>query len=182
MPTIFTHTAVPLATGLGLGNGVVSRRLLVAGLAGSVLPDLDVVAFHLGIPYATAFGHRGFSHSILFALLIALLGASFFRWLRSSFGRSFAFLFLAVSSHGILDAFTNGGMGIAFLWPWSDTRYFAPVQPIAVSPIGLQRFLTERGLHVLESELVWVWLPCSVVFLFTLISRRLVRKYRAASV
>jgi inner membrane protein len=38
-----------------------------------MLPDLDVVTFKLGIPYASPWGHRGISHSLLLALLAALL-------------------------------------------------------------------------------------------------------------
>jgi inner membrane protein len=159
MPTILTHPAVPLAIGLGLGQRVISRRLLLCGIVGSILPDMDVVAFKIGIPYGDEFGHRGFSHSLLFAGITALLGACGSRWLRSTFLRSFVFLFFAVASHGVLDAFTNGGMGIAFFWPWSEHRHFAPVQVIEVSPLGVSRFLSERGARVLRSELIWIWMP-----------------------
>lgn len=179
MPTILTHSAVPLALGSGLGRGMISRRLLMVGLTGSMLPDLDVLAFHFGIPYATAFGHRGFSHSLLFALCVALFATCFFRRLQSTFTRTFAFVFLAVASHGVLDAFTNGGLGVAFFWPWSDTRYFAPVHPIHVSPIGLS-FFSAHGLQVLASEAIWVWLPCGAGYALMAIARRLARRVRRA--
>lgn len=180
MPTILTHTAVPLALGSGLGRGMISRRLLMLGVAGSMLPDLDVLAFHFGIPYATAFGHRGFSHSLLFACCVALLAACCFRWLHSTFTRTFAFVFLAVASHATLDAFTNGGLGVAFFWPWSDTRYFAPTHPIQVSPIGFS-FFSEHGLQVLASEAVWVWLPCGVAYVLLMAARRIARRFRPAA-
>jgi inner membrane protein len=172
MPTVLSHPAVPLALGLGLGRGVISRRLLVCGVIGSVLPDLDVIAFHFGIPYAAEFGHRGMSHSLLFAFAVALLGACFCRPLQSGFLCAFLFLFAAIASHGLLDAFTNGGLGIALLWPWSDYRFFAPVQAIEVSPLGLARFFSERGIVVLKSELVWVWLPAIVVGMLLRAARR----------
>jgi len=37
----------------------------------TLLPDVDVVGFFLGVRYSTALGHRGFSHSLLspFSLL-----------------------------------------------------------------------------------------------------------------
>jgi inner membrane protein len=69
------------------------------------------------------------------------------------------FLFAAAASHGILDALTNGGMGVAFWWPWSGERYFFPEQMIEVSPLGIYRFLSLKGLSVLWSEVLWVWLP-----------------------
>jgi inner membrane protein len=163
MPTVFTHPAIPLAIGLGLGKDVIPTPLLISGIAVSVLPDLDVLAFRYGILYTSNFGHRGFSHSLLFALILALLGACAFRYFQTSFRRAFLFLFLAAVSHGILDAFTNGGLGIAFLWPLSTERFFAPMQVIQVSPIGISRFLSLRGVSVLISEIIWVWIPCLMI-------------------
>ncbi len=160
MPTVLTHPAVPLGLALALGRRVVSPRLLAVGICVSVLPDLDVLAFRLGIPYATQWGHRGFSHSVLFAVLVALLGMLLARHLRVPPQRVFWFLLLATASHGILDAFTNGGLGVAFFWPWSQARFFAPVHPVEVAPISLTRLLTGKGASVLWSELLWVWLPC----------------------
>ena len=159
VPTIITHPAVPLALALGLGREVISGRLLLAGVVVSVLPDLDVVAFRLGVPYAAESGHRGFSHSILFASVVALLGACLFRQLHSSFRCALLFLFAAAMSHSVLDAFTNGGLGVAFLWPWSDERFFAHFQVIEAAPLSLKRFLSPVGLGVLWSELLWVWCP-----------------------
>ena len=63
------------------------------------------------------------------------------------------------ASHGFLDAFTNGGLGVAFFSPFDPTRYFFPWTPIEVSPIGAVRFFSQRGLLVIISELRWVWLP-----------------------
>jgi len=157
----------------GLGSGIVSRRLLVAGVVASVLPDLDVVAFRFGVPYAADFGHRGFSHSVLFAVFVAIAGASLYRFFRSTLLCSFLFLFVAAVSHGVLDAFTNGGLGVAFLWPWSSERFFAPVRVIEVAPIGISRILSQKGIAVLWSEVVWVWLPLMGLAILTAIYRRL---------
>jgi inner membrane protein len=159
MPTIITHPAVPIAMALGLGRGLISSRLLLAGVVASVLPDLDVIAFRIGVPYAANFGHRGFSHSLLFALLAAIAGACLCRFLFSTFLRSFFLIFITIVSHGVLDAFTNGGLGIAFLWPWSAERFFSPVQVIEVAPLGIARFFSPKGSVVLLSEFFWVWLP-----------------------
>jgi hypothetical protein len=51
MPTIFSHPAVPLALGFGLGKEIVSGRLVVAGVAASILPDLD--------PFFLVVGNKG---------------------------------------------------------------------------------------------------------------------------
>ena len=163
MPTVLTHPAVPLAIGLGLGKDVIPTPLLITGVVASVLPDLDVLTFRYGISYASDFGHRGFSHSLIFAVILALVGACAFRYSQSNFGRAFWFLLIAAASHGILDAFTNGGLGIAFLWPLSSHRFFAPVQVIQVAPLGISGLISQRGVSVLISELIWVWIPCGII-------------------
>jgi len=159
MPTILTHPAVPLAATFALGPGVISRSLLVAGIVASILPDIDVIAFRLGVPYAAEFGHRGFSHSLAFAVCLALAGACFCKPLHATFKRTFWFLLACGVSHGLLDAFTNGGLGVAFFWPWSMQRYFLPITKIEAAPLSLARFVSPRGAAVLWSEFLWVWLP-----------------------
>ncbi len=161
MATIISHPAVPLALGLALGRERIPGRLLEFGVLASILPDLDVAAFRLGISYGDMFGHRGFTHSIFFALVIGLV---FSRC--SKIGRErpwVVFLFVAFSciSHGLLDAMTNGGYGVGFFSPFNGERYFASWTPIEVSPIGAA-FFSPRGMAVLRSELTAVWLPCGL--------------------
>jgi inner membrane protein len=166
MPSIFSHIAVPIATSLGVGN-YASRRLLVFSAVCAMLPDIDTVGFKLGIAYASQWGHRGFTHSIAFALLVAVLAACFSRQLKSRAWVVFLLSFIAVLSHPLLDMLTNGGLGVALYWPYSNERVFFDYRPIAVSPIGIASFFTERGWRVIKSELLWVWLP-SLVLMFTL--------------
>lgn len=181
MPTILTHAVVPLAIGLGLGRGLVPARLLAAGVAASILPDADVLAFRLGIAYSHELGHRGFSHSIAFALLLGLAAMACCHALRSTRDRAFGFVFLAALSHGLLDSLTSGGMGVALLWPLSDARFFAPWQVIRVSPLSLQQILGPRGAVVLASEFQWVWLPGALVGLLLAAGGRLRRTQASAA-
>ena len=173
MPTFLSHPAVPIAIGLGLGEKAVSRPLLAAGALASRLPDLDVLGLRAGVPYAAPLGHRGATHTLAAALAVALVGAVFHRPLRTSARTAFAFLLLAAASHGILDALTNGGLGVALLWPFTEARFFAPVRPIEVAP--LRHVLGPRALAALGSELVRVWAPCAVVAL-ALAARRLAER------
>lgn len=57
------------------------------------------------------------------------------------------------ASHGLLDAMTDGGLGIALFWPFTPERYFAPWRPLPVAPIGA-RLVSARGLRVMLTELV----------------------------
>jgi len=126
---------------------------MVAWSALSLLPDLDVLAFRFGIPYAHPFGHRGASHSLMFALLVgALIGGT----VRARGGRALCttgFAIAVLASHGLLDTLTDGGLGCALLWPFSHTRFFAPVTPIPVAPIG-RGLLSWWGARVFAVELV----------------------------
>ena len=136
-----------------------------------MFPDLDVIGFRFGIHYSDFWGHRGVTHSLLFALIVAgVFGVWIGRNLpQTGRTRLFVYLFLATASHGLLDAMTNGGLGVAFFSPFENSRYFFPFRPIRVSPIGLTRFFTWRGIEILRSEMVWIWLPSLLlVALFSL--------------
>ena len=167
MPTIITHSVAALAAGKSFGPKEVPARFWLLSIFCSVIPDADVIAFSLGIPYGHFFGHRGFFHSPFFALLLSLFIVSVFFRTERTFSRRWWFYLvyfsLLSSSHGILDAFTNGGLGIALLSPFDQTRYFIPWRPILVSPIGISGFISKWGLMTLKSELLWIWLPSLII-------------------
>lgn len=122
-------------------------------------------------------GHRGFTHSLFFAALLAGFVTIAFAGRRQISGsRLFFYLFLATASHGVLDAMTNGGLGVAFFSPFSNARYFFPFHPIKVSPIGVGRFFSARGWTIIRSEALWLWLPSLVVFALATFARSLKRR------
>ncbi len=92
--------------------------------------------------------------------------------LRTGRGAAFAFVTVCAASHGLLDMFTNGAYGVALWWPLSADRLFLPWHPIEVSPLSIRGFASERGLAVLGSELLWVWLPAAVVCATLCLARR----------
>ena len=180
MPTIFTHAAVPLALAVGAGQRAVSRRLAVAGGIASIAPDFDALGLHLGVPYGSPFGHRGFTHSLVFAVALGVIALLASGWLRTSKPKAFMFVAISAASHGLLDMCTNGGRGVALFWPFTDERYFFPWRPIEVSPLTLGRLLSDRGRDVFASELMWVWVPALVLFASIAVARRL-RVFRRAA-
>jgi inner membrane protein len=176
MASLITHPVVPIVAALVVGRAVVSAPLLILGICFSILPDLDIIAFRLGIPYGSPFGHRGFSHSIVAALLLSTAAVPLARTLKARPFVVFWFLSLSMLSHGILDAFTrNATNGVALFWPLSSERFLFSFRPIEASPISLQRFMSERGLQVLWSEVVWVWTPLLAIGLVGLLIRRQMR-------
>lgn len=166
VPTPITHGLVGAALAQAAPGGV-RRGWTVVALTGiAMLPDLDLLSFGLGIPYASPLGHRGVSHSLVFAAVIAGLVTPLLlrrgqRSPRDVLG-VFLLAFAAVASHGVLDAATTGGEGVGFLLPFSEERFFWSHRPIVVSPIGLSSFQA-RAVMVLASEVRWVWLPLFVV-------------------
>lgn len=157
MPTAMTHAMSACAIGVLFPRGQASARTLIIGALCAVLPDVDVIGFRFGVQYGDVLGHRGLTHSVAFAAVVATLACLVARstlWL---------YFFLAAVSHGVLDAFTDGGLGVALLSPFTNARYFAPWRPIHVSPIGLRHFFEAGGASALLSELIWVWLPCGLL-------------------
>ena len=145
-----------IAVGLAAGR-IHARRLgwAAVGYVGlSMLPDADVVAFALDIPYSAPWGHRGASHSLVIAIAVGTVVGGLSKLLGQRAFRTFLISTLVVVSHGLLDALTDGGLGVALLWPLSHTRFFAPWQPIPVSPIGLG-YLSVRGLEIAAVETAW---------------------------
>ena len=139
MPSI-GHVAVGLAAArLERRPEAMSLNAWRVGLVAlSGLPDLDVVAFALGIPYAAPWGHRGAAHSLAIAGMCGLACG--------------------------LAARIYGAGAIALLWPWSHHRFFAPWRPIPVAPIGAALF-SARGLEVMAVEAV-LFLPLFVIGLW----------------
>jgi inner membrane protein len=138
------------------------------GMLYTVIPDVDSIGYGLGVPYEAFLGHRGFTHSIVFAALLALAAVPF---APSGKWPLFWYLFLCAASHGVLDAFTDGGLGVAFFSPFSDQRFFFPWRPIAVSPIGVTGFFNHRTWLVLRSELLWVVAPSVALLLLGTLMR-----------
>ena len=156
------HLAVGLAAArLWRPPARISPGLWASGLGvASLLPDLDLIGFAAGVPYAAPFGHRGALHSLIFAALCGLVVGLVSAWCRSEGSRVGLIFAIVTGSHGFLDSLTTGGLGIALLWPFSDQRFFAPWRFIPVAPLG-PRLLAPAGLELMLKEAV-LFLPLFV--------------------
>lgn len=157
------HVAIGMAAGRLYAPHADTKSLafrMITFAAVSLLPDADVISFALGIPYEAPFGHRGASHSIAAALVLGVL-AGLVGWSQAldktrakERGRRLAlFAGVVALTHGPLDAMTDGGKGVALLWPLRTHRIFFPWRPIPVAPIGIH-FLSREGLSVASFELL----------------------------
>lgn len=176
MASAFSHAVVAVALGKTIFPSPMGPRFWWLSVVCSILSDADVVGFAFGIPYGHPFGHRGLSHSLLFAMTLSLLVVriGFADVVMGPTRRVLLFthFFLVTASHGLLDAMTNGGLGIAFFAPFDTTRYFLPWRPVKVSPIGVVSFFSRYGMEVMVSEVVWIWVPALVVAAVVMVGRR----------
>ena len=160
MASIFGHSIVAFTITKVLNNNQ-SKLLILFAIVSAIFPDLDVISFNFGIPYEHPLGHRGFTHSILFALTWSIL-ITFTLGITSK-KLWFLVIFLSTFSHGILDAMTSGGRGVGFFIPFNNDRFFFPFREIVVSPLGVDRFFSDWGFQVILSELKYIFLPCVFV-------------------
>ncbi len=175
MASAFTHAFAAFA----IGKSTLKKypaKIALLGMLCAIFPDIDVLSFYFGIPYNSFWGHRGFIHSIPFAFFFSILITSLFFKREKIFSKSWfsliAFFFIATVSHGVLDAMTNGGLGVAFFSPFDQTRYFFPWHPVQVSPVNVHSFFSEWGIRVLKSEFIFIWIPSILLIVLS----RLLRK------
>ncbi len=167
MASAFTHAFVAVV-GATLYRPTGNLWRLVGTAVGcSVLPDLDILGFAVGIQYGDLLGHRGLTHSLSFAALIGMVATRLIVAEAAPFSKEWwgvvTFFTGATASHGVLDAMTDGGLGVAFFSPFDPTRYFLPWRPLRVPPIGVELFFSRWGIQVMASELTWIWLPGLVI-------------------
>lgn len=150
------HIAVGMAAARAYGGQSTPRRpgvrsiLFWAALA--LLPDADVIGIPLGLGYGNTWGHRGATHSLVFALAIGIAVGALARLTRRPAFRTGCIVTLVVASHGVLDAFTNSTTGVTLFWPFDRTRYLAPYTQIPVSPFGVG-YISPYGLYAFITEL-----------------------------
>jgi inner membrane protein len=171
VPTVFSHALVAWTVGKLRDC---DRRMIGWAVACSTAPDADVIGFYLGVSLFGPFGHRGFSHSLVFAALLA------FAVTRLAFGARpgderfwpiALFLFLVTASHGVLDGFTDAWLGVAYFWPFDESRYLFSWRPLEVSEFA-EGLLSRRQLGVWASEMLWIGIPCALALAANRLWRR----------
>ncbi|TET36675.1 MAG: metal-dependent hydrolase [Planctomycetota bacterium] len=183
MTTPFTHAFAGFAAGKIFAPKKMPVRFWVLSAICPVVPDIDGIGHMMGVPYEHFFGHRGFFHSPFFALLVGLAVTAVFFSKGSAFSKRWwllvlYFLFIT-ATHGILDAMTDGGLGVAFLSPVSNARFFLPLRPFAVGPIGIMEFLNLWGLFLVVSEIFFILVPVSFAFVLSYVIRAIILSRRA---
>ena len=168
MATVITHAIAASALSTVAPKDLPRARLAIVLGVLAMIPDLDVIGFRYGILYADALGHRGFTHSILFAAIAAvatpIIAFPKLNVLCRPWWIVVGLAFVATLSHGVIDSFTDAGLGVGFFIPFDDTRYFAPWRPLATSPLSISAFINGSAVRILMNELFWIGIPLVGLF------------------
>lgn len=137
-----------------------STRVCVAATACAVLPDIDVL-WSPGLPVSSPFAHRALTHSLLFALVAAIVVAFMLfsgdAW-RPTRTRIAGTLLLALLSHSCLDMLSTYSYGIGVFVPFSEHRFRWPWTPLGRPTGTILSQLVEEGLVVFLPAMVIAWL------------------------
>ncbi|MBI4548837.1 MAG: metal-dependent hydrolase [Ignavibacteriae bacterium] len=177
MASVFTHAFVASVAGKAWSGKKMTARFWLLSVFCSALPDGDAIFHYFRVEYGSFLGHRGITHSLPFALFVSLtVVLSAFREIprgSKQWWSMVLYFFVVTASHPVLDAMTNGGLGIPFFLPFDDTRMFFPWRPIRSSPIGIRSFFTMRGVEVMSTEIIYVWIPVALVAFMVLWFRKI---------
>jgi inner membrane protein len=168
MASAFTHAFIAIPLGKAVFSQGMPWRFWALAVFCSVIPDIDALGYYRGGMHGSLLAHRGLTHSLFFAFFLSLAVV----WLAfredhpffPSRRKLWLFFFALACSHGVLDAMTGWGFGVAFFSPFDATRYSLPWAPIKISPLSLKSFLSSRGKDVMVNEIGWVWIPSLVVW------------------
>lgn len=120
-----THIALGACIGEAFFEKGFGKKAMLWGALAQSIPDIDFVASFWMSTADDLLAHRGFTHSLLFALLIvpvmAMTAEKIHRPHNISFQKWVLFFAVEVLMHLFLDGFNNYGIG--WLVPFSDVRF-----------------------------------------------------------
>ena len=180
MATLYTHAFVGLAGARLYADRPMPWAYWGLAAALPMIPDLDV--FFTGTysgarpprHHAFAAVRSGVGHDcgrcdvqdpkgdspILWPTMLRTVPATKIGTVPVSWWSLTALFFAIIASHGVLDAMTRGGENVPFFWPFGG-RY-GNWGPLRVSDIAFD-WPDPRRSQAIRAELLWVWLPMSVV-------------------
>ena len=136
-----------------LGKKIGNKAIVLGAIAGTI-PDLDIVTRFFVDDLTASVMHRGFSHSLIFPFVAALILAWILKKIYSSythvsFNDWFKMFFLAIITHPLLDAQTTWGTQL--FWPF---EWRVAVENIfIIDPIYTLPFLTFLILTAFQDRL-----------------------------
>jgi inner membrane protein len=145
-------TQIVLGAAVGeavLGKKIGNKAMLLGAIAGTI-PDFDVAAGFFTDTVSALEIHRGFTHSIFFALVVGLL----FAWLlalwdkRATLKEWWLFWFLTFVTHPLLDA--HNTWGTQLFWPFETRLAYKNI--FVIDPLYTLPFLIFLILAMLQKR------------------------------
>jgi len=168
MATVIGHALAAMAAEGAVGGEARRPRALLAGAVLAMLPDLDVPAAIALKHFGLMLPHRGFTHSLLFGIFLALL--LWLAFFRARSPRALAGLGLASLCHPLLDFLMACGPPVPLFRPFSSQGFLSPVQLI---PTAYFARSIPGLLHVLALPETWKGIALeTLIFLPLLLAGR----------
>jgi len=164
-----------IALGASVGEAYLGRkvgnRAPLWGAIGGTIPDLDVIPGLFLDTVQRLDIHRGFSHSIIFFLLLspvlAWLIQKLYKDPKAGYWHWTVFFFLVLVTHPLLDCFTTWGTQL--FWPW-DYRIawntIFVIDPLYTLPLLISMIIVLFKKGKTRQVLVWSGLAISSCYLF----------------
>jgi inner membrane protein len=110
-----THIALGACMGEAFAGKQLGKKAMLWGALGQSIPDIDFIAAFWMNPSSYLLAHRGFTHSFLFVVLIAvflaLIAEKLHRPHNITFLKWVLFFITIIFLHVFIDAFNNYGVG-----------------------------------------------------------------------
>jgi len=168
-----THIVLGACIGEAIAGKQIDKKALILGAFAQNIPDIDFVASFWLPTAADLLAHRGFTHSILFTILITpLLALGSLRLIRTgdmTFMRWIYFWGIQIFVHIFIDAFNAYGTG--WFEPFSHYRVSFNTMFVADILFVIPPALTCVTLVVLKAKnkrrkvCAWIGLGCSSLYL-----------------
>ena len=171
-----THLALGACIGTAFSPRHHTERFMLTGALVQVVPDLDVVVNLWMEPEAALMAHRGFTHSLLFALLFSLFSSAWLPHSKSldrSPGFWMVFLLVQLLVHDFLDAFNAYGTALFIPFSFERVSFHAlyVVDPIfsvvpGMAVVLMLLFRKIERIRILVPTLALLW--CTLYLLFSI--------------
>lgn len=171
MATFITHSLFGAGAAYAISQPQqLSRRFIVLSTFCQWVPDVDTLTYLLPLAETHPLGHRGFTHSVFFACILAfVIVRLFYRQFtpvhRQYWGLSLWF-FLATLSHGLLDALVDSKLGVAFFCPFDTQRYVFTWRPLLDVPIDISMLTSPHFWYAQLLEFQFISFLLTILFMF----------------
>jgi len=180
-----THIALGACIGELFTDKQFGKKAMFWGALAQSIPDIDFISVIWLDPTAELIAHRGFTHSLIFGLLmtffLSVTAERFHRPHNISLKKWIWFLGIEIAVHLFIDGFNNYGVG--WLEPFSNKRYSFQVlfvaDPFFSIPSGMAclYLLFRSSNHV--KRMLWAKMGISVTMLYLLyatINKQIIEK------